>query len=111
MDTVFADVLVIGAGAAGLRAAIAACKEDVNVVMVAADDVTHGGSTFSRISQGWGIQALVGEERTDENLEDFYNDIVNVGLGQCDPKLVRILVEESKPRTEDLMSYGLRFKK
>jgi succinate dehydrogenase/fumarate reductase flavoprotein subunit len=111
MDIISADVLVIGAGAAGLRAAIAACKEDVNVAMVAADDVTYGGSTFSSISQGWGIQALVGEERTDKNLEDFYNDIINVGLGQCDPKLVRILVEESGPRTEDLMSCGLRFKK
>jgi fumarate reductase (CoM/CoB) subunit A len=110
MDTLSADVLVIGAGAAGLRAAIAACKEDVNVVMVAADDVAYGGSTFSSISGGWGIQALVGEERTDENLEDFYNDIVNVGLGQCNPKLVRILVEESGSRIEDLMSYGIRFK-
>ena len=111
MDTLTADVLIIGAGAAGLRAAIAACTEGVDVVMVAADDVTYGGATFSSISEGWGIQALLGTERTDENLEDFFNDIIRVGLGQCDPKLVRILAEESGPRTEELMSYGLRFKK
>ena len=110
MERLSTDVLVLGAGAAGLRAAIAACEEDADVVMVAADDVTFGGATFSGISQGWGIQALVDKERTDANLEDFYNDIIRVGLGQCDPKLVRILVEESGPRTKDLMSYGLKFK-
>ena len=30
------DVLVLGAGAAGIRAAVAACQEDAGVVMVAA---------------------------------------------------------------------------
>jgi len=110
MEFTSTDVLVIGAGAAGIRAAIAACESAAHVVMLAAEDVAYGGSTFSEISKGWGIQALVGAERTTENLEDFYEDIIRVGLGQCDPKLVRILVEESGARVEDLISYGLKFK-
>ena len=105
------DVLVIGAGAAGIRAAVAARESQANVVLVAADDVACGGSTFSRISNGWGIQALVGQERTAANLEAFYNDIIRVGLGMSDAKLVEILVEESGSAVEDLMSYGLEFKK
>jgi L-aspartate oxidase len=111
MDSISTDVLIIGAGAAGIRAAIAACENDGEVVMVADEDVAHGGSTFSEISKGWGMQALVGAEYTDENLEDFYDDIIRVGLGQSDPGLVRILVEESGARAEDLIFYGLRFKK
>jgi len=79
--------------------------------MIAKSAVAESGSTFSPISNGWGIQALVGNERTDQNLEAFYDDIMRVGLGRCDPRLVRILVEKSGARLEDLLSYGMQFKK
>jgi L-aspartate oxidase len=111
METITTDVLVIGAGAAGIRAALAACKEGADVFLVAKGKITTSGSTFSPISKGWGIQALVGSERTDKNLKDFYDDIMRVGLEQCDPTLVRILVEESGDRFEDLIRYGIRFRK
>lgn len=104
-------VLVIGAGAAGIRAALAASKAGVDVLMVTKGAATESGSTFSPITKGWGIQALVGNERTEQNIEGFYNEIIRVGLGKCDPKLVRILVEESGPRFNDLLSYGIRFKR
>ncbi|MFH1673062.1 MAG: FAD-binding protein [Pseudomonadota bacterium] len=111
METITTDVLVIGAGAAGIRAALAASEVGVEVLVVTKGELARSGSTFSTISGGWGIQALVGDERTDDNLEAFYNDIMRVGLGRCDPKLVRILVEESGSRLEDLISYGIRFRK
>jgi len=111
MDKLNTDVLIIGAGAAGIRAALSASQAGSEVVMVVKGELTQSGSTFSTLSEGWGIQALVGEERTDKNLEDFYEDIIRVGLGMCDPKLVRILVEESGPRLEDLIVYGIRFRK
>lgn len=111
MGTISTDVLVIGAGAAGIRAALAACEAGVDVILTAQGELCRAGSTFSPISEGWGIQALVGEERTDENMEAFYDDIIRVGLGRCDPKLVRILVEESGPRIEELIAWGIRFKK
>jgi L-aspartate oxidase len=105
------DVLIIGAGAAGIRAALAASVEGAEVMMVSEEPITGAGSTFTTLSRGWGIQALVGEERTDRNLETFYEDILRVGLGRCDPVLVRILVEESGSCVEDLLAFGLRFKK
>ncbi len=111
METISTDVLVIGAGAAGIRAAAAARENGAEVILAAADDAANGGSSFSKISRGWGIQALVGKERTPDNLETFYNDIIRVGLDQSDPRLVGILVEESGAAVEDLMSYGLEFKK
>jgi fumarate reductase (CoM/CoB) subunit A len=111
LETIETDVLIVGAGAAGIRAALAASEAGADVAMVAKGEVAEAGSTFSTISRGWGIQALVGKERTQKNLEAFYDDIIRVGLGQCDPELVRILVEESGPRFEDLISYGIRFRK
>ena len=111
IEDISTDVLVIGAGAAGIRAALAASGEGVDVMLLSNGVVGASGSTFSPISRGWGIQGLVGKENTDSNQEAFYDDIIRVGLGQCDPKLVRILVEESGERIEDLMSYGIRFKK
>ncbi len=111
MESIETDVLIIGAGAAGIRAALAASKEGSDVLVVAKEAVTHSGSSFSPISQGWGIQALLGDERTPEKLAAFYQEVMAVGLGKCAPDLVRILVEESGPRTEELMALGLRFKK
>jgi L-aspartate oxidase len=111
MEQITTDVLIIGAGAAGIRAALAASTAGGDVVIVTKGKMAQSGSTFSSISKGWGIQALVGEERTEKYLEDFYDDIVRVGLGRCDPVLVRILVEESGERFEDLISYGIEFRK
>jgi succinate dehydrogenase/fumarate reductase flavoprotein subunit len=37
MGRLFTDVLVLGAGAAGIRPAITSCEKDVQVVVVAAD--------------------------------------------------------------------------
>ena len=105
------DVLVIGAGAAGIRAALAASQAGAEVTLVSKGLIAKSGSSFSPLSRGWGIQALAGEERTDKNLEGFYNDIMEAGLGVCDPGLVRILVEESGPRLEDLLAFGLLLRK
>jgi len=110
-ESISTDVLIIGAGAAGIRAALAASEAGADVMVVADGPAAVAGSTFSPIARGWGIQALVGSERTDCNLEYLYNEIIRIGLGRCDPKLVRILVEESGQRVEDLLSYGVRFKK
>lgn len=111
MDIIKTDVLVIGAGAAGIRAGLAASNAGVKVTLLAKEPVAASGSTFSAISGGWGIQALAGDERTEEKMEDFYNDIMRIGLGMCDPRLVRILVEESGPCLEDMISYGIRFRR
>jgi fumarate reductase (CoM/CoB) subunit A len=110
MQIIHTDILIIGAGAAGIRAAVEASRQGAGVVLVHQEPIARGGSSFSPITQGWGIQALVGKERTARNLESFYDDILRVGLGVCDPALVRILVEESGAAVEDLIAFGLKFK-
>lgn len=105
------DVLIIGGGAAGIRAAVAAKKFNAEALLIANNQIAADGSTYSNISQGWGIQALIGGERNEADIEKFCREILKAGARQCDPELVRILVEESGPRVEDLISYGMRFKK
>ncbi len=109
-QTVKTDVLVIGGGAAGIRAALAAAENGVSVTLVSNLPPGKGGSSFQHLSGGWGIQALLREERTDAALESFYDDVLRVGLGVANPSLVRILVEESGPCLEDLLTMGIRFK-
>jgi L-aspartate oxidase len=79
------------------------------VTLVTDASVTTSGSTFSRLTPGWGIQALMKDEYTPQHAELFYNEIVSVGKGICDPTLARILVEASGRRVEDLIGYGIRF--
>lgn len=105
------DVLIIGAGAAGIRAAVESCKTGAETILVAKGPLAASGSTFSPLSPHLGLQALVGVERTPEALDAFFDDIMRVGLGCCDPELVHILVEESGDRFEDLLSYGILFKR
>ncbi len=107
----YTDILILGSGAAGIRAAISAGEAGGEVLLVTPGKITESGSTFSKIATGWGIQALMAEERTDQRLKHFFEDITRVGLGRQDPMLARILVEESGPRLEDLISYGIAFQR
>ena len=111
MNRLKTDVLVIGGGAAGIRAAVEAAVHGADVTLVSNAPVTAGGSTFSQVARGWGIQALVDDECSAQHIESFYNEIVAVGQGACDPQLALILVEESGDRVKDLVAYGVRFKK
>jgi len=110
-ETVRTDVLVVGSGAAGIRAALAAAQEGASVLLVSSTPSGEGGSSFRSVSGGWGMQALLGEERTDAALEAFYDDIIRAGLDMADPLLVRILVEESGSCLLDLIAMGLRFRR
>ncbi|MCF8143216.1 MAG: FAD-binding protein [Deltaproteobacteria bacterium] len=111
MENIATDVVIIGEGAAGIRAALAASEEGARVLLLGKGPVAASGATFQPISKGWGIQGLVGAERTDAGLKRFYEDIMRVGLGECDPVLARILVEESGPRVDDLIALGIHFSK
>ncbi|MCP3952647.1 MAG: FAD-binding protein, partial [Desulfobacterales bacterium] len=104
------DVLVIGVGAGGIRAAQAARQNGADVLLVGPLPRIGSGSTFSGLSGGWGIQALLPDEDTPENRRRFRNDILSAGLGQCRKSLVDILVAESGAAVENLMVHGLRLK-
>ena len=72
-----ADVLIVGAGAAGLSTALH-LAESHRVLLIAKEDLTAGSTTQA---QG-GVAAVTHEE---DSLEAHVEDTLSAGLGLCDP--------------------------
>lgn len=108
--TVQVDVLVLGAGAAGIRAAIAARDEGAQVLIVSKGAFGKSGSSFYPLSPGWGIQASAPE--TPEDSPDVHlADVLEAAQGVCRPELARILTAEAPDRIRELQAWGLPFEK
>ena len=61
MRKIRTDVLVIGTGVAGMRAAIATSNAGSDVLMIVKRTAGESGSTFTPV-RGWVIQALTDTE-------------------------------------------------
>jgi L-aspartate oxidase len=96
-----ADFLVIGAGVAGLRAAIELAG--AGQVLVVAKDNLHESS--SEYAQG-GIAAALGD---DDNVELHEQDTIVAGDGLCNVEAVRVLVGEAPAAIEELIGWGAEF--
>lgn len=101
------DVLIIGAGVAGLTAAIKLAEErsDLKITVLTK---THTGESNTRWAQG-GI-ATVWDMEVD-NFQKHIEDTLDAGDGLCDPEIVEIVVKEGKDRVEEIISWGTRFDK
>jgi succinate dehydrogenase/fumarate reductase flavoprotein subunit len=105
------DVLVIGGGAAGVRAAIEAGEQDANVLIVVKGSFCESSSTFYPLSQGWGMQASFGYADADDSSNEHLKEVLNAGLDMRDKKMTEILAFEAPGRLIDLEKYGIAFKK
>src|SRR5436309_13543243 len=97
------DYLVIGAGVAGLRAAIE-LAEAGQVLVVAKDSLRESSSEYA---QG-GIAAALSD---DDEVALHEQDTLYAGAGLCDPNAVRTLVEEGPAAIQDLIGWGADFDK
>src|SRR5688572_23252123 len=100
----FTDVLVIGGGVAGLRAAIAAADEHADVLLLTKDTVAESNTWYA---QG-GIAAVL---QPLDSYESHVQDTLIGGAGLCDEKAVRIVVEEGPKRVLELLEWGANFDK
>jgi L-aspartate oxidase len=101
MRTESADVVVVGAGVAGLRAVLA--LEPLRVVLVTKTPLGVGGS--SPYAQG-GIAAAIDR---DDSPRLHAADTLAVGGGLNDPAIVRVLTERAPAEIERLVDAGTRF--
>ncbi len=105
------ELIVIGAGAAGIRACYEASKNGIeDIVILSKGKILKSGSSFFPLVHGWGMQAVVPGLNPRDSQEKFYNEIIERGLGMADEKLVETLVTEAYPRVRDLQDLGLHFK-
>jgi fumarate reductase (CoM/CoB) subunit A len=100
MATNTPDVLVIGSGAAGLRAAIEAEKLGAHTLVVSKSPA--GMRTASAVTNG-SFRAAVGGASKEEHLKATLES----GKGLCDPALVNVLVEEGPDRIAELEKFGM----
>ncbi len=95
------DFLVIGAGVAGLRAAVELAPAG-RVVVLAKREVTDSATQYA---QG-GIAAALGDE---DEIGLHLQDTLNAGDGLCIQEAVKVLVEEGPERIEELIQWGTEF--
>lgn len=95
------DVVVLGSGAAGLSAALAA--RPVRSVLVVTKDVLEAGSTQ------WAQGGLAGVLDPADSTENHVQDTLAAGAGLCDEEVVRDLVEEAPTSIRYLMRLGAAF--
>jgi L-aspartate oxidase len=97
----FTDVLVIGAGIAGLRAALEVTPH-LNVLVVTKDRITESNSSYA---QG-GIAGVLSPE---DRFENHVEDTLVAGDGLCDRDVVEMVVREAPAEIEQLVKWGTKF--
>src|SRR5574341_1367494 len=95
------DFLVVGAGVAGLRAAIELAQAG-EVLVVAKDSLRESSSEYA---QG-GIAVALSD---DDEVELHEQDTLAAGDGLCDRDAVRTLVEEGPAAIQQLIEWGAQF--
>ncbi len=97
----FTDLLIVGGGLAGFRAAIAA-HPDQSVLVLAKDALDQSNSSSA---QG----GIAGVLDPDDRCEDHVADTLAAGCGLCDEEIVAAVVREAPERIGELIEWGTRF--
>ncbi len=100
------DVLIIGSGGAGCRAAIEISKNGFNPLIVSKGLSFRSGCTG--MAEG-GYNAAFGFVDSEDTTDVHYGDTLKGGSYLNDPQLAKILVDEATDRLIDLEEYGALF--
>lgn len=105
------DVLVVGGGGSGLRAAIGAGEKGVRPLLISKGPVARSGASLlagaDLTLDGKSLHELgfPGDPRDDK--EKFFNDILTQGFYLNNQRLVEIYVEEAPKRVKELLEWGI----
>ena len=92
------DVLVIGAGGAGMYAAIAAARDGCKVHLIDRSLIGRGGAT---VMAQMTVAVALGEQCPD-HWEHHLADTLQAGRGLCDPALAQLLCENAPSRIREM---------
>jgi len=101
METITADVAIIGAGGAGLRAAIAIAQTDPGL-RVALISKVYPMRSHTCAAEG----GAAGVIKPDDSLDHHFNDTVGGGDWLCDQDAVDVLVQEAPRELLQLEHWG-----
>ena len=106
-NTHVSNVLVIGTGGAGLRAAIEAKKEGVDVVVLGKRLKEDAHTVLA----AGGINAAFGNVDPQDSWEQHFADTMLEGYGLADPRSVEIMAKESPELVSEIDEWGANFAK
>ena len=98
---IFTDVLVIGSGAAGMRAALQAAE--TGSVIVLTKDKQLESNTYN--AQG-GLAAVMD---AGDSIESHLADTLEAGRGMCDETIARRVIESAPQHIRQMYAQGLQF--
>ncbi len=97
----FTDVLIIGGGLAGLRAANVA-MDGQRVLVVTKDHLKQSNSQYA---QG----GIAGVLSPDDHIQNHVQDTLDAGGALCDEQVVQRVVGDAPARIQELISWGTKF--
>lgn len=97
----FTDVLIIGGGLAGLRAAIA-CDPGLSCMVITKDDLADSNSNYA---QG-GIAGVLDPL---DHFDSHVQDTLTAGGTLCNEEVVRNVIRQAPDRIHELIALGTRF--
>lgn len=100
LPQIFTDVLVVGAGVAGLRAAIASADAGAEVIVLSKSDLAQTNTAWA---QG-GIASVLEEG---DSFDAHAADTQAAGAGLCDEPVVRRVIEGGPERMRECLSWGM----
>lgn len=101
MNHLSTDVLIIGSGGAGLRAAIEAQRLGVKVILVSKSKIGLASCTASSM----GVFRISQEEK---DIEKHFQETLEAGRALNNPNLVKILVTEAWSAIKGLEKFGIK---
>ena len=99
----YADVLILGSGIAGVRAALAV-DPNLRVVMVSKDRADLSNSA-------WAQGGIAGVLDPDDDIRNHAADTISAGAGLCDPEVVEAVVAAAPELIRELESFGANLEK
>jgi L-aspartate oxidase len=97
----FADVLIIGGGVAGMRAALAVPPEQ-SVVVITKTKLRQSNSA-------WAQGGIASVQDPEDRFEDHIADTLTAGGELCDPEVVEMVVRDAPQRIAELLDWGTNF--
>ena len=95
------DVLIIGAGLAGLFTALKLAPRQVTVLT--------GGKRSKSAASNWAQGGIAAAMAPGDSIESHAQDTCTAGAGLVDPVIARLLTSEAAERISDLENFGVRF--
>ncbi len=100
---IFTDVLIVGSGAAGLRAAIEAANYGEVIVL------NKGEMMDSNTYHAQGGMAAVVDDQ--DSVESHIQDTINTGMGLGDEEVIHYVISKAPEHVRQMLDWGVNFDK